>query len=180
MKPEEERLILDLVIAPGREGPISPDDFLKRFGAEDGKALGLHLLLDAVERNNGVDVELALIVCFTFGFTEDHVAPLVQLATADWHVTHEDVVTALGILRAPAAVDALFQAATYVPPYLEYDDTRALATKAIRALGKTPVPEVEEMLRRLAASEDSAVSKDAMAELVSRLSGPPLGDVGTS
>jgi hypothetical protein len=180
MTPEEERLILDLAIAPGRESRISPDDFLNRFGTGDGKSLGLHLLRGAVDRHNGADVELALIVCFTFGFTEDHVSPLLQLVSAEWHVKHEDVVTALGILRAPAAVDALFHAATYVPSYLEYDETRALATKAVRALGRTQVPKAEEMLRRLAASEDDMVSKAAKAELISRLSGPALGDVGNS
>ena len=69
---------------------------------------------------------------------EDHLDLLVQLASADWHHKHEDVVSALGQLRSPAAVEALYHAAWWVPDYLDFDESRALAVKAIWALGGTP------------------------------------------
>jgi hypothetical protein len=82
---------------------LSPEEFLRRFGAGDGQALGLRLLRDAVARRDGEDVELALIVCSVFGVNMDHLDPLVRLGSADWHVKHEDVVSLLGDLKTPAA-----------------------------------------------------------------------------
>jgi hypothetical protein len=61
----------------------------------------------------------------------------VRLCWADWHWSHEDVVTALGELRTPQVVDAIFHAAQGVPEHLAYGESRALAAKAISALGGT-------------------------------------------
>jgi hypothetical protein len=107
MTPEDRRVISSLVVVPGRGRLGSPEDVLRHFRTTDGRELGLSLLRDAVYCQDGLDVEMALIVCVTFGFTMDHLDLLIELAAADWHHTHEDVVSALGQLRAPAAVDVL-------------------------------------------------------------------------
>jgi len=86
--------------------------------------LGLDLLRDAVARRDPIDVELSLVVCFKFGFSDDHLSPLLALAFADWHQRHEDVARALGKLRSPASVDALVHLAEWVPGYLDFDDAR--------------------------------------------------------
>jgi hypothetical protein len=168
MTPEQKSLVMALVIVPGREPRITSEEFLYRFGADDGKLLGLQLLRDALGRCDRDDVELALIVCFTFGFTEDHLPTLLGLASAEWHVCHEDVITALGSLNSPAAVNALYQATQWIPSYLDYDETRALAVKAIRALGRIPGVEAERALRRLVDSDDSIISERAKRELARR------------
>jgi hypothetical protein len=167
MSPEERALVMALVVLPGRQ-PMPKEQFLREFGAEDGVALGLDLLQDATERRDPVDVELALVVCFRFGFTYDHLPTLLTLAFADWHQRHEDVASALGKLRSPASVNALAHLAKWVPTYLEYDDARALAVKAIWALGGIPGPEAEQALKTLVGAEGEVVREAATAQLMRR------------
>jgi hypothetical protein len=168
MTPADRRAIASLVIVPGRSRSGSPEDVLRHFGTTDGRSLGLRLLRDAVDRQDGLDAEMALIVCFTFGFTMDDLDLLVQLTSADWHRKHEDVMSALGLLRAPTAVGALYHAAWWIPDYLDFDESRALAVKAIWALGGTPGIEAEEALKRLLIAEDDIVRCAARAQLMRR------------
>lgn len=44
MKPEDQRVILDLVTYPGSAPRGTPEDVLRHFGTDDGRALGLELL----------------------------------------------------------------------------------------------------------------------------------------
>jgi hypothetical protein len=129
--PGDRQVIYGLAFIPGRGRQSSRADVLRHFGTADGHALGLRLLRDAVDRRDGMDVDAALAVCGTFGITADHLELLVQLASADWHRDHEDVATGLDHLRTPAAVDALYHLAWWIPDYLDWDDTRGLARKAI-------------------------------------------------
>lgn len=165
MTPDEREAVLSLVTYPGSSRASSPEAVLRHFGVTDGEALGLNLLRDALERQNGLNVELALIVCGIFGFTRDHLELLVRLSSADWHQRHEDVASGLGKLRNPDAVEALYKLTQWIPNYLEYDENRALATKAIWALGGTPGPEAEEKLRQLLESEDEILREDASEQL---------------
>ncbi|MFJ9871397.1 hypothetical protein [Streptomyces sp. NPDC101165] len=159
---QQHEVILSLGIVPGRERAGSPEDaVLAHFGTTDGRKLGLDLLRDAIQRRDGVDVEMALIVSFTFGFTTDHLTPLLHLAKADWHYKHEDVVSALGTLRTANAAEALFFSTQWVPNYLDFDECRALATKAIWALGNTPGPEAEQALARLSESDNKILRETA-------------------
>jgi hypothetical protein len=153
-----------LAVVPGRE-TLSNDEFLEGFGTTDGEALGLDLLRDAAGRHDPVDVELALVVCFRFGFSDGHVPVLLSLAFTDWHQRHEDVAMALGKLRSPASVEALAHLADWVPSYLEYDDARALATKAIWALGSITGEAAHQALESLARSDDGVVAESAREQL---------------
>jgi hypothetical protein len=155
--PEDRQVIYDLVFVPGRGRKGSPEDVLRRFGTVDGHVLGLSLLTDAVNRKDGDDVEAALIVCFVFGITLDHLQLLVLLASADWHRRHEDVASALDGLRTPGAVDALYHLTQCAPDYLAWDEDRGLARKAVWGLAKTPGPEAEQALRLLLDDPDEHV-----------------------
>lgn len=168
MTPEDRAAVMSLVAVPGRGRAGSPEEVLRHFGADDGQTLGLGLLRNAVDRQDGLDVEMALIVCAAFRFTMDHLDLLAQLATADWHHKHEDVVSALGQLRSPVAVDALYHAAWWIPDYLDYDESRALAIKAIWALGGTPGSEAEQALKQLASAESEIVREAALSQLSRR------------
>src|SRR4051794_2571771 len=106
-----------LVVVPGRQS-LSDDEFLASFGTADGKGLGTTLLLDAATRRDPTDVELALVVCFRFGFSNAHVPVLVSLAFAHWHQRHEDVAMALGRIKSPESVEALAHLAEWIPSYL--------------------------------------------------------------
>ncbi len=164
MTPEERSLVLALTVAPGR-GALSVEQFLDAFGVTDGEGLGLTLLRDAAARRDPGDIELALVVCFRFGLSDAHLGILDALAFADWHQRHEDVATALGRLRSPSSVEALVHLATWVPDYLEYDDARALATKAVWALGSISSHGAREALESLASADDPIVAGGARAQL---------------
>jgi hypothetical protein len=161
-------VIMALIHAPGRGREGSPEDVLRYFGTTDGPQLGLDLLRDAVHRHDDLDLEMALVVCFTFGLMVEHLDLLVQLASADWHRKHEDVVLALDQFRSPAAVDALYHAAWWIPDYLEWDESRALARNAIHALGKTPGSEAFEALTELTSSGSEIVRETASRVLQRR------------
>ncbi|MEU4343086.1 HEAT repeat domain-containing protein [Nocardia sp. NPDC023852] len=166
MTPEDEKVILGLVYNPSSQKRVgSAEEVLRHFGTSDGRELGLALLKEAAENRDADGVELALIVSSEFGLTMDYLDTLMQLSSADWHYMHEAVVSRLGQLRTSAAVDALYRAATWIPDYLEYDENRALATKAIWALGDTPGPESEAALVRLRESDSPIVRRGAEAQL---------------
>ncbi len=107
-------------------------------------------------------------MCFTFGITMDHLSLLIQLESADWHRRHEDVVNALAELKSPEAVSALYHAAWWIPDYLGFDDTRALARKAIWALGATPGAEAEQALKRLESVGSEYLREKAQQQLARR------------
>ncbi|TWJ07767.1 hypothetical protein LX16_4929 [Stackebrandtia albiflava] len=145
---------MSLVVYPGGRKPGNGEDILRHFGVEDGKSLGKELLRDAILNKDAIDVELALIVVNTFGFEDAHREFLVELSYADWHHSHEDVVSVLGRLRHPDTIDAIFRATQWIPRYLDYDESRALATKAIWALSYMPGTRAHNALCSLLESED--------------------------
>lgn len=141
------------------------EELLCKLGITDGKALGLELLRESVQSLDTYDVEIALFVCFTCGLTPTHLGPLLDLASAEWHNRHEDVVSALDELRTAEAIPALVRATQWVPEYLGFDESRALATKAIRALGNIPGSDAEQALISLADSDNDILSKTATTVL---------------
>ncbi|HEV2634392.1 MAG TPA: HEAT repeat domain-containing protein [Actinocrinis sp.] len=145
---------------------------LDYFHTDDGAALGLSLLGDAVERKDATEVSLALTVCGRFGYDEQIMPLLIELEPADWHYVHETIVSLLGKLKSPKAVDALYHATQWVPEHLDYDESRALASKAIWALGGTPGPEATEALTRLLDDRDEMLHEWAAAQLSKRSEGP--------
>lgn len=165
MTPKQRSLVMALVVRPGGAPALTPDAFLREFGASDGVAISRDLLRDAVDRCDPTDVELALVVSFKFGFSDEHLDLLHRLAFADWHHSHEDVASALGTIRSPVSIGALMRLATWIPSYLEFDQARALATKAIWALGSINTREARDALTRLASSDSAVVAGGARAQL---------------
>lgn len=96
MMPEQRKLCRELVITPSGEGRISKEEFLRQFPSalEDGR-LALRWLDDANTARNADDLGCALIIGFTFGFGPAHKDILRRLVDADWHYSHEDIVSAL-------------------------------------------------------------------------------------
>ena len=165
----QRKLCRDLIIFPNGQGRITKEEFLRRFpsAVEHGK-LASRLLEDAYRAQDGDGLECALTIGFAFGFAPEHTKTLCHLVEADWHVRHEDVVSALDKLRSPGTVEALFRVTQWIPKSLEYDDSRALAVKAIWALGKIPGTEAETKLETLARSENTILRQNAVEQLERR------------
>lgn len=169
MTVRERELCRAIVINHHGNAQVSKEEFLSQFPAalQEGK-LASNLLKDAAMTENPEDLQCALIVGLTFGFSQDHIDILCSLVTADWHVSHEDVISALDILQTPDALPAFFAATQWIPKYLEYDDCRALAVKAIWAIGRIPGRDAESRLKILANSDDEILRKAAAEQLERR------------
>ncbi|HEX8343293.1 MAG TPA: hypothetical protein VF657_00935 [Actinoplanes sp.] len=165
MTPEDRDAIFSIVVVPGRGAAGSAEDVLRHFGTTDGVELGLRLLSEAIAAKSRVDLEAALIVCGAFGVGPRHLPHLVALLPVDWHKQHENIVTMLVDLRSPDAVGALHHAAVSGPAYLDWNENRPLATKAIWALGVIPGGEAERALTELADDPDEIVRQTAQSQL---------------
>jgi hypothetical protein len=162
---DEER---GLVMAMATQG-LPSAEFLKRFrSSADGQQLCSELLAEAISSRSAEDVEWSLIVGYTFGFAEQHLEALLLLASASWHFKHEDVVTALGQLKTPRAVHGLHAATKWVPHYLDFDESRALAVKAIWALGRISGPEADAALSELVNDADPILAAAAVEQVERR------------
>lgn len=168
---EERQLVWRLVTyPPGSNLPVgyqlSIDEFLQQFPrAVERSKLVLTLLEEACRSMSADDVTCALIVGFKLGFAEEHFGLLVSLLEQDWHRSHEDIVSALDDLITPKAVEILYRSTQKIPDYLAFDDTRALASKAIWALGNIGNKEAIGKLTLLSQSEDSVLREDALEQL---------------
>ncbi|ANM14042.1 MULTISPECIES: HEAT repeat domain-containing protein [unclassified Rhizobium] len=169
MTEDERELITRLVAVPCTKFAgqcISKQEFLERF--RDGKILTNELLAEAIESKIADDLECALIVGFSFGFTKESMGLLLQLLQEGWHFKHEDVVSALADLKAPEAVEALYKVTHWVPSYLEFDDARALAVKAIWALGAIADPRAQAFLMALSTDQNIIIQQNALKQLSMR------------
>lgn len=167
MTNDDSRLILGLMVGlPGDPPPLSKEEFLQTFrGGVREEGLVSELLSEAVCSKDPDLVEYALIVGFTFGFQEEHLNQLLKLLSRDDHVSHENLVSAIGDLRPREAVSALYQMTQEIPEYLKFDDARALATKAIWALGDIAGSEAEEALKDLSESDEDILRKTAIKQI---------------
>lgn len=168
MTPEDLALVISAVIVPGQKAEVTREDILRHFGTTDGRKLGLRLLREAADEKATADLEAALIVCNLFGFGMEHLPLLIDLAPANWHQQHENIAFMLSQLKHPSAIAVLHHMATWVPDYLDWDENRALAVKAIWGLGKTPGTEAEQALLSLLEDEDEIVREEAEAQLQRR------------
>ncbi len=169
MTPEQRKLCGALTIFPNGSRRVSKEDFVRQFPSalENGK-LALGWLDEAYRARSADDLNCALTIGFTFGFAPADKDILCRLIDVDWHYSHEDVVSALKTWPTPDTVEALFRATQWIPKSLNYDDNRALAVKAIWALGKIPGPEAETKLEALTRSDDAILRKTAAEQLEQR------------
>jgi hypothetical protein len=149
---------------------ISEEELLRQFGIgrSDGAKFALSILEEAYGVKDADSVECGLGLGFRFGMSTEFFDILVKLSEADWHYRHEDVVTALAELHDSRSVETLYRAALKRHPYLDYDDARALAVKAIFALGNLGDARADGKLRLLAESDDPAVKVNAREQLYRR------------
>lgn len=167
MNAAEEELVLELAAER-----ICPQEFLRQFrNADDGVVLTGQLLEEALASRRGDDAEMALLVGFSFGFAPEHLPALIALEPADWHHRHENVVLALDALRSPAAVAALHHATQWIPDYLDFDFNRALAVKAIWALGKIDGEEAAAALVQIAKGPNPILAGCAAKQIRRRQAG---------
>ena len=110
----------------------------------------LPILEKAALSNDPEEIECALLLLFIGGPFLEAAPVLTNILSPEWHYKHEDIVLALQTLRAPIAVDTLFQVALEKYDYLKYDEFYGLARKCTWALADIGTPEAYEKLLELA------------------------------
>lgn len=154
MKAEQRDAILKMVAYPGESGRHGRNGFIAATGIDHPESWALHELDEGLVNRSAEDVELATTLGALLGVDDRWVDPLIKVLDADWTRSHEDAAEILGDLADPKAVPALIRATRWVPEYLDYDEGRALAVKAIHSLGKIPGPEAALGLDDLRNHED--------------------------
>ncbi|MEV4604364.1 HEAT repeat domain-containing protein [Amycolatopsis sp. NPDC049253] len=162
---EMRDLIARLVHSPRGKPTITREEFLRFAQSSNGADLSASLLQEAVDAHSSDDVALALIVAFQFDISGVHIPLLVSLGFSDWHKSHEDVVEALSGLRDPTTLAVLIYLANHIPEYLNWDESRALARKAIWAIGEIPGEKSRRALDGLSKSDDEIVRESALEQI---------------
>jgi hypothetical protein len=143
---------------------ITVQELLRQHGETDGARFADVMIRDAAARRDADDFEAALGLFFRLGTTA--AAPkdlLCALADAEWHHSHEDVISYLDRLRDSTLIPILVRATQWLPEYMAWDDeNRTLARKAIYAISKIDDPKADEALSGLAQSEHPGIR--ALAE----------------
>jgi len=92
---------------------------------------------------------------------------LCSLLNSDAHEGHEELANTLQNLRDPRSVDCLFDCAQRRLPYLDYDDSSALARRCVWALHDIGTQEAVAKLEALANDPRREVSEEVVARLQS-------------
>lgn len=164
---------LQQAIVDFRLGRIDRDAIERALGFRlDDPPAVFRFLTAAVEVRDGAQVECALMLAVDVlklavdrRVDLDVVPTLVELLRARWHTRHEDTARWLQQLRDPRAVDALFETAFSKFPYLEYDNSYALARKCTWALADIGTPEARAKLEELARGADAEIAGYAQRRL---------------
>lgn len=163
MTEEQKNFILDMA-----SGEISEVEFLDRYPVDlrgDNSTYISQSLDKARAKRDEVQLECILILLFRFGEAKWHFDILCQLLQEDWHMQHENIVLLLKDLKNPKSVDCLYWAALANLPYLDYDESHALAVKSIFTLDAIDTDEARDKLRLLTKSENAILRDNAQRQL---------------
>lgn len=122
-------------------------------------------LLSAIQDKDARAFESALRGAFEVGLPKDLSDILASALVMPWHTRHEDLASALQTLKAPAAVNALYDAALSRHEYLAYDETFGLARKCSWALADIGTPDAKKRLEQLARCPNPVVARYATKRL---------------
>lgn len=122
----------------------------------------LSLLKDNVANKNEKGLANTLAVIFYDGADSDYTDILLHLLDEKWHISEEDIISVLELIKDPKSVDKLFEVALDVP---DYDDMRAIAKKCIWALSAINTPEAIQKLKLLEKVDDPIIKENATFQL---------------
>ncbi len=102
----------------------------------DSEGLSPSWLEKSSSSNDPAFLGLLVTVGFSLGFNVKHCEKLSSLLYENWHDAHEDIVAALVSIGDSSAIPAIRHVIDWIPSKLEWDDSRALRSKAVHALEK--------------------------------------------
>ena len=166
---DQEHLLVEAAMGSDRDRLAVREKLLASLGLSAGapaQVFAREYIERAVESRNADDFEWGLTLAFHFGFAPELKPLLREQIDQTWHKRHEDLVQALDWeFQDPENAPAFYRATQFVPDYLEFDETRALAVKAIWGLGNIGGEEATAMLQQLAASDIEPIRDNARKQL---------------
>lgn len=126
--------------------------FMKQLRPHQSEEIKAQQLLEeAIASQNTDEVEFTLSVLPSLGHFPKHIALFVTLFQQQWHYRHEDMVRDLERFGAKTQIIEALKWATEVRlKYLEYNDSDALARKAIYAIARMNTTESRNTLNQIA------------------------------
>lgn len=134
-----------------------PQERLLRFKKET-----LSLLKENAKNEDQEGLETTLSILFYDGADADYTDILLQLLDEKWHISEEDIISVLELIKDPKSVDKLYEVALDVP---DYDDMRAIAKKCMWALSAVNTPEAIQKLKLLKKVDDPIIKENAIFQL---------------
>lgn len=122
----------------------------------------LSLLKDNIINKNEKELATTLAIICNDGADSDYTDILLKLLDEKWHISEEDIISVLELIKDPKSVDKLFEVAVDVP---DYDDMRAIAKKCMWALSAINTPEAVEKLKQLEKVDDPIIKENATFQL---------------
>jgi len=122
----------------------------------------LSLLKENAANKNEKGLANTLAIIYNDGADSDYTDILLQLLDEEWHISEEDIISVLELIKDPKSVEKLYEVAINVP---DYDDMRAVAKKCIWALSAINTAEAIEKLKLLEKIDDPIIKENAAFEL---------------
>lgn len=122
----------------------------------------ISLLKENIKNKDADGLSNTLAVICHDGADRDYTDILLHLLDEKWHMSEEDIITVLELIKDPKSVDKLYEVAINV---LDYDEMRALAKKCMWALSAINTPEAIQKLKSLQNSEDAIINENAIFQL---------------
>ena len=140
--------------------------FLEQLRPHQSAELSARQLLEeAIASRDAAEVEFTLAVVPALGHFPTHSTLFVALFRQQWHQRHEDMTRDLERFGAEKQIIEAFGWSAQVRlDYLDYNNSEALARKAIYALGRMNTPESQTKLRSIAQHSTGMRREWAIAE----------------
>lgn len=136
--------------------PMGPDEFLRRFPADDGRAVTRMVLEEAVSREDKGLLETGLRMTHVFQSGKEVAEPLRVALLAPWNGVPHHVASVLGEVGDEESVDLLYGTAGSDFAFSGYRD---MARFSVEALARIGTPEAVRALERLALSDDQSIMR---------------------
>jgi hypothetical protein len=120
------------------------------------------LLNENIKAKDGVGLSHTLGVIAWDGADRDYTGMMLSLLDENWHISGEDIVSILGLIKDPDSVNKLYEVAVNVP---DYDEMRAMAKKCMWALAAINTPTAIEKLFLLTELDDYIINENACFHL---------------
>jgi hypothetical protein len=151
------------------KGLFSRDDYFDNYWDKfpEGRHLQfkketLSLLKNNVTNKDEKGLANTLAVLCNDGADSDYTDILLQLLDEKWHISEEDIISVLELIKDPKSVNKLYEVALDVP---DYDEMRAIAKKCIWSLSAINTPEAVQKLKLLTKVDDPIIKENAIFEL---------------